>query len=100
MWMKPALEHILLESTLFGRKTINLVVRPANRMLLDGYKLHMLQAPDPRRNLTLPTGAIMPLGPLVQRTPPPNQYWHLNYNEYIVFDPNRVALRYLVQFEA
>lgn len=41
----------------------------------------------------------MPLGTLArQESPEPNMWMPLNYNEYIVYDPKQVAIRYLVIF--
>ena len=36
---------------------------------------------------------------MVEAKAPRNSWFHLDTNEYIVFDPNRVAIRYLVRFK-
>lgn len=41
----------------------------------------------------------MPMGELVRQEPPDGQWYHLNYNEFVVYDPARVAVRYLVQYK-
>lgn len=56
--------------------------------------------PDPAGNIYLPNGCVIPLGNLVQ-TPepklPPNQYWGLQHNEYVVYDTSQVRTRYLLE---
>lgn len=40
----------------------------------------------------------MPLGQLIDNKNAANNYYGLNYNEYIVYDEAQVAIRYLIQF--
>lgn len=43
-------------------------------------------------------GKAIPLGPNVEQVFPKNHYTGLDYNEYIIFNPEQVKLRYLVHF--
>ncbi|XP_066280586.1 poly [ADP-ribose] polymerase tankyrase-like isoform X1 [Branchiostoma lanceolatum] len=57
--------------------------------------------PHPAGNVTVQQGVTIPLGETVD-TPPPSEerrYWYLPNNEYIVYDPAQVRLRYLIQFK-
>ena len=61
------------------------------------------QGPDPTKALTLPNGVIVPDGYTFNNSPPAdvdhharNNYFHVAYNEYIVYDPSQVRLRYVV----
>uniref|UniRef100_X1Z9Z7 Poly [ADP-ribose] polymerase n=1 Tax=Capitella teleta TaxID=283909 RepID=X1Z9Z7_CAPTE len=58
------------------------------------------RGPNPAFNLTLPTGVAVPIGEiqdqgkLFSRT-----YLNAQSNEYIVYKPEQVALRYIIQFK-
>ncbi|GAB1609603.1 poly [ADP-ribose] polymerase tankyrase-like isoform X2 [Argonauta hians] len=55
--------------------------------------------PDSAFDVTLPYGATLPLGPLINN-PTAKHRWGMSYNEYIVSDPAQVCQRYLVQFSS
>ncbi|XP_064623807.1 poly [ADP-ribose] polymerase tankyrase-like [Lineus longissimus] len=62
------------------------------------------QQPDPRYDICLPTGAVIPLGSTIP-TPKPDKdddddyfYFNLNQNEYIIYDEAQACLRYIIQF--
>lgn len=57
--------------------------------------------PNPKGNIYLPNGCIVPLGKL-QNNPPPlfaekNESWNLQYNEYIVYNTSQIRIRYIVE---
>ncbi|XP_014669073.1 PREDICTED: poly [ADP-ribose] polymerase 2-like [Priapulus caudatus] len=52
--------------------------------------------PDPTRDVTLPTGATMPLGLPVKASK--YDWGLLQYNEMIVFNEDQVCQRYIVQY--
>lgn len=55
--------------------------------------------PDMGKCIVLNSGAVVPLGPIVQYPPPdtPEKTYYLHQNEYIVYDISQVRLRYLVE---
>jgi len=57
--------------------------------------------PDMGRSIVLNSGAIVPIGPIIQYPPPdtPEKTYYLHQNEYIVYDTSQVRLRYLVQLK-
>ncbi|ESO08808.1 hypothetical protein HELRODRAFT_190616 [Helobdella robusta] len=62
-------------------------------------------APNPVYDVTMSSGAVMPVGDLINikekwKNPDGDFSFHniVNRNEYIVYDANRVALKYLIQF--
>ncbi|XP_063310870.1 poly [ADP-ribose] polymerase 2 isoform X2 [Pelobates fuscus] len=52
--------------------------------------------PDPKNSI-IHDGALVPLGPLVDTGLTNSAGYTLNYNEYIVYNPNQVRMKYLVQ---
>ncbi|XP_053324498.1 poly [ADP-ribose] polymerase 2 [Spea bombifrons] len=52
--------------------------------------------PDPK-NIITHDGALVPLGPLVDTGLVNEAGYTLNYNEYIVYNPNQVRMKYLLQ---
>lgn len=54
-------------------------------------------APDPAERLVLPDGVIVPLGRGVPSPAKKRQDLQLRYNEYIVYDPAQVRIRFLVR---
>ncbi|XP_029642629.1 poly [ADP-ribose] polymerase tankyrase isoform X2 [Octopus sinensis] len=57
-----------------------------------------MSVPDSAFDVTLPYGATLPLGPLINNPTAKSRY--VAYNEYIVYDPAQVCQRYLVQFSS
>lgn len=59
--------------------------------------------PNPEGNVYLPNGSIIPLGTSVQAPQPklnPGQWWQLQHNEYIVYDPTQVRIKYLLELRS
>jgi hypothetical protein len=54
------------------------------------------EGPDWSKQIVLPNGVRIPLGPRTHTTLPPNTHTSLSYNEYIVYDTTQVRMRYLV----
>ncbi|XP_075425060.1 poly [ADP-ribose] polymerase 2 isoform X2 [Ascaphus truei] len=52
--------------------------------------------PDPKNRITH-DGALVPLGPLTDTGGDSTAGYTLNYNEYIVYDPRQVRMKYLLQ---
>ncbi|KAE8633932.1 hypothetical protein XENTR_v10002155 [Xenopus tropicalis] len=52
--------------------------------------------PDPKNSITH-DGAVVPLGPLIDTGMTNDSDYTLNYNEYIVYDPHQVRMKYLLQ---
>ncbi|OCU01585.1 poly [ADP-ribose] polymerase 2 isoform X1 [Xenopus laevis] len=58
--------------------------------------------PGPKKSI-IHEGAVVPLGPLIGTTPIKNRGYKgyrgykLNYNEYIVYDPHQVRMKYLLK---
>ena len=54
-----------------------------------------LNFPDPNKDVVISNGMILPLGNIIKRTDLTNQIV-LNQNEYIVYEEDRVKIRYMV----
>lgn len=54
-------------------------------------------APDPKRDVTLPDGATLPMGPGVRRATKDGS--RLQFNEYVVYQLSQVKMRYLVDVQ-
>ncbi|KFD65448.1 hypothetical protein M514_03836 [Trichuris suis] len=54
--------------------------------------------PDPRGNLTLPQGCVIPLGEVTCRPQYKDQDCYLNHDEFVVYDEKRIIVRYVVVF--
>ncbi|XP_041431470.1 poly(ADP-ribose) polymerase 2 S homeolog isoform X2 [Xenopus laevis] len=52
--------------------------------------------PDPKKSI-IHEGAVVPLGPLMDTGLTNDGGYTLNYNEYIVYDPHQVRMKYLLQ---
>ncbi|XP_072271306.1 poly [ADP-ribose] polymerase 2 isoform X1 [Pyxicephalus adspersus] len=52
--------------------------------------------PDPKKSITH-EGALVPMGPLIDTELQNNDGYTLNYNEYIVYNPCQVRMKYLLQ---
>ncbi|XP_045173685.2 poly [ADP-ribose] polymerase tankyrase-like [Mercenaria mercenaria] len=65
-------------------------------------KIHGTNVPDEHWNLTLPYGAVMPMGCTQKQhkfiSPQGEKRRWIPYTEYIVQDSDQICLRYLVQF--
>ena len=51
--------------------------------------------PDPKQDVVIPNGMIIPLGPLTKRHNPDNLV-RLSYNELVVYNEDQVKIRYMV----
>ncbi|XP_078393741.1 poly [ADP-ribose] polymerase 2, partial [Cetorhinus maximus] len=53
-------------------------------------------APDPNSNIKL-NGALVPMGPVTETGVENQNGYTLNYNEYVVYNPTQVHMRYLLK---
>lgn len=60
--------------------------------------------PDPEKKFVTWDGVTIPIGDLQETPKPPemtdvdhSRWWSLNHNEYIVYDPSQVRIRYVVE---
>jgi len=56
-------------------------------------------APNPSKNATMSDGVIVPLGKQYDTGVVNPDGYTLNYNEYIVYNPNQVKMKYLVKIQ-
>jgi|JI9StandDraft_1071089.scaffolds.fasta_scaffold228563_1 hypothetical protein len=56
--------------------------------------------PNKEENIFLPNGCVVPIGKIIENEQPklpPNVWWSLQHNEYVVYDTTQIKVRYLLE---
>ena len=95
---KSSISLVLLCEVALGKCQELVHSKPNANILEPGYESVMgvgRTTPDPHKDIVIPNGMVLPLGDMITRSDP-QKLLALNYNEYVVYNEERVKIRYLV----